>query len=689
MHSFWRYPFPNGESRFYCFHLLLTCVALISSLSAGAQCTASLNSNGMGTTYTTTAPNEAICVTASSFNGTITINHADCTVNIGAGVTFSGQIVLTSNASNCTINNNGSIGNKFDGSGILNQASTVTGTTLNNLNKINSQTIRFKAPTTINNGSSSNADATWSAYFYTSTDIAAPLTITNYGAWNGQMALSLGGTITNNLGAVWSSSVEGVATNPLTIINNGTWSGGYIHGINTDFTLLNTAIWSTPISTGFSTPSIAITNSGSWGNVAQVATTGTLTVNNSGTWQNAQFSNVGTTSITNSGAWNNTQVNYEGALTITHSGTAWAATPSAGNNTSSSSLTVTNTSTWSKGISFPAGPNSFTTTAGATTTFPSGENLGFSGATALTNLGTLNLNRSITLPSSSSLANSSSGTVNMPAGFSNSGTLQNQGLLNVTGAFVNSGLFTNIYRLRVTGDFTNSGTISGPTAPSRGSIRATGNTVNSGVFGVTGQLDFCDTGTPANGFDTRGGTVGTATTFCSGSPLPVVLTAFRATRQPDQVQVQWSTAQETDNAYFVVERAADGYTFTDLQQVAGHGTTQQTTRYSISDKAPLATPISYYRLRQVDADGTRTYSPVVIVVTETSSLQAALTLAPNPAQQSVQVLGVQTGTVQLLDLAGRILRTQLAQEQALNLTGVRPGLYLVRAGSRTARLQVE
>lgn len=64
-----------------------------------------------------------------------------------------------------------------------------------------------------------------------------------------------------------------------------------------------------------------------------------------------------------------------------------------------------------------------------------------------------------------------------------------------------------------------------------------------------------------------------------------------------------------------------------------------------------------------------------------------LVLLPNPAREQVRVQGA-TGAVRLLDLTGRVLREQPATE-ALSLSGLAAGIYLVRNGTRTARLQVE
>ena len=111
-------------------------------------------------------------------------------------------------------------------------------------------------------------------------------------------------------------------------------------------------------------------------------------------------------------------------------------------------------------------------------------------------------------------------------------------------------------------------------------------------------------------------------------PLPVTLVSFGAAPQGTGVAVSWATASEQHNAGFEVQRSADGTTYATLASVAGMGTTQSAHTYSYFDAAPLRTT-SYYRLKQLDLDGTFAYSPVVAVQAVATS-PAALSIYPNP-----------------------------------------------------------
>ena len=198
--------------------------------------------------------------------------------------------------------------------------------------------------------------------------------------------------------------------------------------------------------------------------------------------------------------------------------------------------------------------------------------------------------------------------------------------------------------------------------------------------------------------DANGGVTTQAVTFTIGAyPLPVVLTEFTAQAvQNHDALLKWATASEKNNDHFEVERSFDGTSFTTIGTVAGHGTTSAASAYTLTDAgvAAKASGPVYYRLRQVDLDGTSAYSPVRSVRFTTSVAAAPLTLSlfPNPAQTSTQLDLSQlpaTGTYQvlLLDATGRTVRTaSLAGglPQPLSLTELAAGTYHVVVAGQLA-----
>lgn len=171
------------------------------------------------------------------------------------------------------------------------------------------------------------------------------------------------------------------------------------------------------------------------------------------------------------------------------------------------------------------------------------------------------------------------------------------------------------------------------------------------------------------------------TTSISGCALPVVLTAFAARYQPGQgTQLSWATASEQRSLAFIVESQDDpAEPWQAVARVAAAGSSPTPRQYAHLDARPLA-GTRYYRLRQVDQDGTAAYSPVVSVAAEATALAAY----PNPATGTVQLVGpapTAAAQVRLLDATGRCVRQAalpLGQGRlALSLAGVPAGLYVV------------
>jgi hypothetical protein len=178
-------------------------------------------------------------------------------------------------------------------------------------------------------------------------------------------------------------------------------------------------------------------------------------------------------------------------------------------------------------------------------------------------------------------------------------------------------------------------------------------------------------------------------------PLPVGLTAFTAQAQgPDAVRLAWATASELNNVGFTVERSVDGQAFGPIGTVPGAGTSNTRHTYSLVDtQLPYGATVLYYRLRQLDENGTVTYTPVRVVRLAKAGAVAQLQAYPNPAREAVHVklLGsASSAPLELYDATGRLVRTLPAPspETTLPLAGLPAGLYVLRCGTLSQRLTV-
>jgi hypothetical protein len=98
-----------------------------------------------------------------------------------------------------------------------------------------------------------------------------------------------------------------------------------------------------------------------------------------------------------------------------------------------------------------------------------------------------------------------------------------------------------------------------------------------------------------------------------GSVLPVVLTRFEAAADEQNILLEWETAGELNNDFFEVEHSTDGIAFTRLVRIDGQGTIEHTHAYNHIHTNP-GIGVHYYRLKQVDFDGSTEYSELVHVL---------------------------------------------------------------------------
>ncbi|WP_207895877.1 right-handed parallel beta-helix repeat-containing protein [Hymenobacter gummosus] len=185
--------------------------------------------------------------------------------------------------------------------------------------------------------------------------------------------------------------------------------------------------------------------------------------------------------------------------------------------------------------------------------------------------------------------------------------------------------------------------------------------------------------------DANGGTNTQVVAFTIGfGPLPVELVDFAAKAQNTAALLTWRTAQEKNNSHFEVERSIDGVNFVKVGRVAGHGTSTTAHQYSFTDaEAARQASTVYYRLQQVDLDGTTTTTDTRAVRFDK---QAGLELAlyPNPAVETlnVRLLGAtDASSVLIYNTAGSlVLKGQLAGSLAtsLDVRALPAGTYLVK-----------
>jgi hypothetical protein len=175
-------------------------------------------------------------------------------------------------------------------------------------------------------------------------------------------------------------------------------------------------------------------------------------------------------------------------------------------------------------------------------------------------------------------------------------------------------------------------------------------------------------------------------------PLPIELLSFSATYDDKKVIIKWSTASETNNNYFTVERSDDMKTWQVMGKLDGAGNSNTVQDYSFFDYG-IKSGTLYYRLKQTDFDGNFAYFlPPHSVVCEYSSSKPEIVYYPNPfttdLSVDIQNISTEAATFYIFDLLGnKILEKNLDNVQSenhnfiLNLSSLPTGIYFAKFAS--------
>jgi hypothetical protein len=171
------------------------------------------------------------------------------------------------------------------------------------------------------------------------------------------------------------------------------------------------------------------------------------------------------------------------------------------------------------------------------------------------------------------------------------------------------------------------------------------------------------------------------------NPLPVQLLSFTATADysNQQVDLQWLTASEINNAFFTVERSADAQSFQPVLSRPGAGNSNTVITYNDVDPNPLM-GISYYRLKQTDFDGSTTYSDVVPVNFQQQVQASANVYAAEAGNIYLQYFGLKRGRldVNIYDAGGRLIgnyqfnAAQGSNQFLISDLDLATGVYIIR-----------
>ena len=170
--------------------------------------------------------------------------------------------------------------------------------------------------------------------------------------------------------------------------------------------------------------------------------------------------------------------------------------------------------------------------------------------------------------------------------------------------------------------------------------------------------------------------------------VPVELTSFTASVIGSDVKLLWETATELNNSGFSIERKIGESEFMEVGFVPGFGTTSEPKAYSFTDQN-LRSGQYTYRLKQIDFDGTFTYSDEVAVEVIAPASFSLDQNYPNPFNPSTMItfsLAVDSKvSLKVFDVLGQEVASLIDQDLSqgvhnydFNAAGINSGVYFYK-----------
>ncbi|NIJ55508.1 choice-of-anchor A family protein [Dyadobacter arcticus] len=164
------------------------------------------------------------------------------------------------------------------------------------------------------------------------------------------------------------------------------------------------------------------------------------------------------------------------------------------------------------------------------------------------------------------------------------------------------------------------------------------------------------------------------------STLPVNLVQFSASKEGGSVNLDWTTASETNSSHFDIEHSVNGKSWNLIGTVSSHGESSQSLYYTFTDQSPVEGE-NLYRLKMVDRvtdrrDATFAYSRIQSVRIETGS---AITIYPNPTVDRILINNnTNVKLLTITDLSGRkVYHSQEITSAGIDCKNLTPGMYVI------------
>lgn len=177
-----------------------------------------------------------------------------------------------------------------------------------------------------------------------------------------------------------------------------------------------------------------------------------------------------------------------------------------------------------------------------------------------------------------------------------------------------------------------------------------------------------------------------STIIClSSSPLPIELLRFYGENKNKTNYLHWTTASESNNDYFNIEKSINGITFEKIGKVDGYGNSTQLLNYYFEDKFPVY-GINYYRLKQKDFNGNFKYSNTIGIQFNLDEISFTSYFYPNEKLLHIfiQSSNEDNFLLEIFNAHGKtVFKNKIKPNYEINVNteNFTKGIYLLKIGS--------
>lgn len=209
---------------------------------------------------------------------------------------------------------------------------------------------------------------------------------------------------------------------------------------------------------------------------------------------------------------------------------------------------------------------------------------------------------------------------------------------------------------------------------------------NTSSATIVGTDPYVLTLTDLDDIDTKS----THAVSASTNPLPIELLKFDGNYNGNTVRLNWSTASEINNDYFVVERSssekADVEKWLEIGHIDANGKSNDILNYNFNDNNPNnSVNVNYYRLKQVDYNGEYSYSNIIPISIENNG---AVNVFPNPSKNGIfYINGLKNSEMIVYNNMGQIVDLETENSQSkIDLSNQPNGIYYIKLENRFIKI---